>query len=56
MPVLENHYNGSYLAGFSEDVAFACHFIATHHPPPSHPVGILVVLAMLVKNYLKLVD
>ena len=23
------------------------------HPPPSHPVGVLVVLATLVKNYLK---
>ena len=23
------------------------------HPPPSHPIGVLVVLATLVKNYLK---
>ena len=23
------------------------------HPPPSHPVGVLVVLATPVKNYLK---
>ena len=23
------------------------------HPPPSHPAGVLLVLATLVKNYLK---
>ena len=27
---------------FSEDVAFACHFVATRPPPPSHSVGVLV--------------
>ena len=43
------------FAVFSEDVAFARHFVATHPPtlPPSHPVGVLVVLTTLVKNYLK---
>ena len=49
----ENGTNGCHLAGFSEDVAFAHHFVATRLPPPSHPVGVLVVLAMPVKNYLK---
>ena len=36
---------------FSEDVAFACHFVATC--PPSHPIGVLMVLATPVKSYLK---
>ena len=34
-------------------VAFAHHFVATHSPPPSQPIGVLVVLATPVKNYLK---
>ena len=38
---------------FSEDVAFARHVVATCSPPPSHPIGVLVVLAMPVKSYLK---
>ena len=29
----ENDTNGCHLAGFSEDVAFARHFMATHPPP-----------------------
>ena len=36
---------------FSEDLAVARHFVATL--PPSHPVGMLVVLTTPVKNYLK---
>ena len=32
--------------GFSEDVAFARHLVATQ--PPSHPAGVLLVLATLV--------
>ena len=28
------------LVGFSEDIAFAGHFVATHPPPLSHPVGV----------------
>ena len=44
-------FNMDNLAGFSEDVAFARHF--THPPPPSHPVGVLLVLTTPVKNYLK---
>ena len=43
----ENDTNGCHLAGFSEDVAFARHFVA------SHPVGVLLILATPVKNYLK---
>ena len=39
--------NGSHFPVFSEDVAFACHFVATC--PPSHPIGVLVVLAIPVK-------
>ena len=49
----ENGTNGCYLAVFIEDVAFARYFMATHQPPPFHPVGALVILAMPVKNYLK---
>ena len=30
----ENGTNGCHLAGFSEDVAFACHFVATRMLPP----------------------
>ena len=30
----ENGTNWSHLAGFSEDVAFARHFVATRPPPP----------------------
>ena len=35
------------MAVFSEDLAVACHFVATH------PAGMLVVLTTPVKNYLK---
>ena len=35
---------------FSEYVAFTRHFVSTRLPPPSHPVGVLVVLAMPVKS------
>ena len=45
--------NGSHLAVYSEDVVFACHFVATCLFLLSHPIGVLLVLAMLVKNYLK---
>ena len=38
------------LAGFGEDVPFARHFVATHPPPLSHPVGVLLVLATPVKK------
>ena len=41
------------MAVFSEDLAVACHFVATRPPPPSHPARMLVVLTTPVKNYLK---
>ena len=34
-------------------VAFAHDFVATHLPPTLPPIGVLVVLAIPVKNYLK---
>ena len=33
----ENSTNGSHFPVFSEDIAFACHFVATHLPPPLPP-------------------
>ena len=54
----ENGPNGCHLAGFSEDGAFAHHFVATHPLPtlpPSHPVGVLLILAMPVKKLSKMV-
>ena len=44
----ENDINGCHLAGFSEDVAFARHFVASYPP-----VGVLLILATPAKNYLK---
>ena len=44
---------GSHLAVFSEDFAFARHFVAPHLPIPSHSIVILMALAMPVKSYLK---
>ena len=49
----ENGTDGNHFPVFSEDVAFAQHFMATHPPLLSHPIGVLVVLAMPVKNDLK---
>ena len=49
----ENSTNGCHLAGFSKDVALACHFVATRPPPPSHPIQVLLVLATPVQNHLK---
>ena len=46
----ENGTNACHLAG---DVAFACHFVTTHPPPPSHSIRVLVVLIMSVKIYLQ---
>ena len=39
---------------FGEDIAFcpATSWLPTH-PPPSHPAGLLLILATPVKNYLK---
>ena len=39
----ENGTNGCHLAVFSVDIAFSRHFVATHLP--SHPIGVLLVLA-----------
>ena len=33
----ENGTNGCHLADFSEDIAFACHFVATCLPPALPP-------------------
>ena len=49
----ENDSNGCHLVGLSEDVVFALHFMATCLLPSTHPVGVLLVLATPVKNYLK---
>ena len=49
----ESDTNGCHVAGFSEDVAFDRNFMATHPPQTSHPIGVLLVLMMSVKNYLK---
>ena len=46
----ENGTNGCHLAGFSEDVSFARHFVATRPPPPYHSTGVLLVLAMPIKT------
>ena len=46
----ENDPNGRHLAVFSEDIAFACHFVAPRPPPTSHPIGVLMVMAMPVKT------
>ena len=43
----------SHFPVFSEDVTFTHHFMGTHLPPLFHPIGMLVILATLVKNYLK---
>ena len=45
----ENIINACHLAGSNEDVALAHHFVATHLPPPSYPIGVLLALAMPVK-------
>ena len=49
----KNGTSGSYFPVFSEDLTFARHFVATQPPPPSHPIGVLVILATQVKHYLK---
>ena len=44
-----------HLAVFSEDIAFACHVRATHLPPPSHYVRVLVVLTTPLNKLSKMV-
>ena len=48
----ENGTNGSDFPVFSEDVAFAYHFVATC--PLSHPVGVLLLLTTPVKKLSKM--
>ena len=38
------------MADFSEDIAFAHHFIASRLAQLSHSIGVLLVLAMPVKT------
>ena len=45
----ENGTNESHFPVFSDDIDFSHHFVAPRPPPPSHPIGMLVVLAMPVK-------
>ena len=47
----ENDTNVCHLAGFGEDIDFARHFVAFQLPPTL--VGVLLILAMPVKSYLK---
>ena len=54
----ESGTSGSHFPVFSEDVACARCFVATRppptlSPPPTHPTGVLVVLATPIKNSLK---
>ena len=49
----ENGINGCHLAVLSVDVALPATSSLPTHPLPSHPVGMLRVLAKPVKNYLK---
>ena len=49
----EDGTNGSHLVGFSEDVSFTCHSVATRPlptGPPTLSVGVLLVLATPVKT------
>ena len=52
----ENGTNGCHLAGFSEDIAFARHFMVTLPPPYSHLIRILLVLATPVKELFTMVE
>ena len=45
-----NDTNGCPLIVFSLDIVFAHHFMATHPTPSSYSIGVLVVLAMPVKE------
>ena len=36
---------------FRVDVAFTYHFVAPYHSSSSIPIGMLVILTKLVKNY-----
>ena len=49
----ENGTNESYLAVFSEDVAFAHHFVAPHLSPVLPPYGNASGIGYVSKKYLK---
>ena len=50
----ENGTNGHHLAVFNVHIALASHFVATCLPPPSYPIGMLVVcIGYTSKNSLK---
>ena len=48
-----NGINGSHLAVFSEDVAFACHFVAARTPLTLPPYRSASGIGYASKNYLK---
>ena len=52
----ENGTNGCHLAGFSEDVAFARHFMATHLPPTFPPYRSATGIGYTNKNLSKMVE
>ena len=49
----KNGINGSHLAVFSEDVAFAHHFVAPHLPSTLLPYRSASGIGYASKNYLK---
>ena len=49
----ENGTNESHMAVFSEDVAFACHFVAPHLPLTLPPYRSVTGIGYTSKNYLK---
>ena len=51
----ENGTNGSRLVVFSDDVALPTNSWLPALPPPFHPIGVLVVLAMPVIKLSKMV-
>ena len=50
-----NDTSGCHLAVFSEDVDLVYHFVVPHPSPLSYRVGVLVVLATLVRMLSKIV-
>ena len=49
----ENDTNGCHLADFSEDVAFACHLVATHPPPTLPPYNSATGIGYASKSLFK---
>ena len=46
----ENGTSECHLDVFTVDVAFACHFVVPAHSSPTHPVRVVVVVAMPVNT------